>query len=65
MFSNKSRISLPTSVLVAAFSVSLPLAMAGPALASPQPTYEQCLRDGFSHEACWDKQTRPNRVRVA
>jgi hypothetical protein len=65
MFSNRSRICLPTSSLVAAFSVSLTLAITGPALASPQPTYEQCLRDGFSHEACWDKQTRPNRVRVA
>jgi hypothetical protein len=61
----RSSISLTTSGLIAVLSVSLTLAIAGPALASPQQAYEQCLRDGFSHEACWDKQTLPNRVRVA
>ena len=65
MSSKRLRISLPAFGLLVAFSVSLTLAITGPALASPQPSYEQCLRDGFSHEACWDKQTRPNRVRVA
>jgi hypothetical protein len=61
----RSSISLTTAGLIMALSVSLTLAMAGPALGSPQQSYEQCLRDGFSHEACWDKQTWPNRVRVA
>ena len=65
MSPQRSRISLTTSALITALSVSLTPAIADPALASPQQSYEQCLRDGFSHEACWDKQTLPNRVRVA
>jgi hypothetical protein len=61
----RSSISLTTAGLVTALLVLLTFAIAGPALGSPQQSYEQCLRNGFSHEACWDKQTWPNRVRVA
>jgi hypothetical protein len=64
MSPQRSGISLTASGLITALSVSLAPAIADPAFVSPQQSYEQCLRDGFSHEACWDKQTLPNRVRV-
>ena len=61
----RSSISLITSGLVTASLVSLTFPVASTAFGSPQGDYKQCLRDGFSHEACWEKRTSPNRVRVA
>ena len=61
MSPQRSRISLTTSGLITALSVSLTLAIAGPFVVSPPQSYEQCLRDGCSHAACWDKQTLPDR----
>jgi hypothetical protein len=61
----RSSISPTISGLITALLVSLTFPVASTAFGSPQQDYEQCLRDGFSHQVCWDKRTSPNRERVA